>query len=84
MLRLEILYYPTGQENPLRVAAVSDARLLAKVAEAAINEADSYVENLSAMDSGLAEMQRAEVVRLRSVLGLFLPEMKSPASATAA
>jgi hypothetical protein len=76
MLRLEILYYPTGQENPLRVATVSDERLLAKVAEAAINEAASYLGNLSAMDSGMAEMQRAEVGRLRRVLSMFVPGLQ--------
>ena len=84
MLKLELLYYPTNDPRPLRVANISDERLVALASRTAIREAESTAHELSAVDRGLADMQLAEVGRLRRVLGLFLLELKSPASTTAA
>jgi len=82
MLTLEILYYPeTSQKGkPFRVARLSDGLLLERAAETVIEDAESIATKLSAVDGGLASMQRAEIDRLRRVLSRFVPHLRSQES----
>jgi hypothetical protein len=82
MLTLEILYYPkTSQKcKPFRVARLSDGSLLERAAITAIDEAELIATKLSAVDGGLVSMQRAEINRLRRVLSMFLPHLRSQES----
>ena len=73
---LLLVYEPTGG-RPLTIARVEDRRMLLDAAQRAIIAAEQRAEELAAADCVLGEVERAEAVRLRKVLSLFVPELKS-------
>jgi hypothetical protein len=76
---LLLVYEPAGG-RPLTVARVDDRRILLDAAQRAISEAQQRAEELSSADCVLGEVERAEAGRLRTVLGLFVPELRSGAA----
>ena len=73
---LLLVYEPTGG-RPLTVARVEDRRLLLDAAQLAIIAAEQRAEELAAADCLLGEVERAEAGRLRKVLSLLVPELRS-------
>jgi hypothetical protein len=72
-LAVVLVYEPdTPRSHPVAIARVGDARLVAKVAAAAVTEAEQQAKLLSATDAGLGRIQSAEARRLGELLGVRL------------
>jgi hypothetical protein len=67
---------PSGG-RPLTVARVEDARMLVDAAHAAILAAERRAAELAGADCLLGEVERAEAGRLRTVLTLLIPALKT-------
>ncbi len=73
---LLLVYEPAGG-RPLTVARVSDPRMLVDAAQVAIVAAERRAEELTEADRVLGEVEWAEAGRLRKVLSLLVPELKT-------
>jgi hypothetical protein len=73
---LLLVYEPAGG-RALTVARVTDPRMLLDAAQVAILAAELRAEELTAADRVLGEVERAEAGRLRKVLSLLVPELKT-------
>jgi two-component sensor histidine kinase len=78
MISIMLLYEPpAARGKPVPVARVSNEDLIKTVARAAVQEAQARVESLAAADELLGEVEREEALRLRRVLELLIPALKS-------
>lgn len=73
---LLLVYEPVGG-RPLTVARVDDRAMLLDAAQLAILAAEKRAEDLAAADRVLGELERAEAGRLRKVLSLLVPGLKT-------
>jgi len=73
---LAILYEPE-RGRPLTVARVGDRRLLIAAAQAAIAEAHERAIALGDADEFLGAVQREEAERVRRVLTMLVPELRT-------
>lgn len=71
MLCLSLLYCPR-EGQPLRVANVRDAELLAQAADCVIREAERRAAALDEVDNVLGAAEHVEADALRRVLGIFM------------
>ncbi len=76
MIRLAITYEP-DKGRPLMLASITDPSLLVEAARRALAEAEMRCDILAEADEGLAFVQREELERLRRVLTLFVPGLKT-------
>lgn len=77
-ISLMLVYEPaTSKRGPVPIARVADTALSVMVARAAIAQADAHASELSAIDAYLGELEQAEAQRLRQVLLLLLPALRS-------
>jgi two-component sensor histidine kinase len=78
MISIMLLYEPpVAKGKPVPVARVANQDLIEAVARAAVQEAQARVESLTAADELLGEVEREEAFRLRRVLELLIPALKS-------
>jgi len=75
-ISLLLVYEPAGG-RPLTVARVADPRMLLEAAQIAILAAEQRAGEMAAADHVLGEVERAEAGRLRKVLSLLVPELKT-------
>jgi hypothetical protein len=73
---LLLVYEPAGG-RPLTVARVDDRRTLVGAAQVAIVEAEARAELMGEADKILGEVEHAEALRLKTVLRLLVPEIRS-------
>ena len=72
-----LVYEPAGPAGrPVPLVRLSDDVLAARAAKAAIERAEARAERLALADSGLGQIEQANLVRLRQVLTLLLPEAR--------
>jgi hypothetical protein len=77
-ITLMLIYEPaTSQQGPVPLARVDDQNLAVMVARSAIAAAEARAQTLSNADAYLGEVELAEVRRLREVLALLIPGLRS-------
>jgi hypothetical protein len=75
-IRLYITLEPE-HGKAITLARVNDRELLTNAAMAALQEADSMVNEMASQDQMLGQLQRQEASRLRQALELVLPEIRA-------
>jgi hypothetical protein len=77
-ISLVLVYEPEAASGrPMPLARTTDPHPILAVAEQAITDAISRATLLSHSDEVLGELERAEVDRLRTVLTVLIPELRS-------
>jgi hypothetical protein len=71
-----LLVYEAAGKKPVAVARVDSTRLLLRVAEEAIGEAEARAVLFGDVDRVLGDLEREEAKRLKNVLHYLLPELK--------
>jgi metallophosphoesterase superfamily enzyme len=73
-LSILLVYEPAGKK-PVAVARIDSTRILLRVAEAAIGEAQARAVLFGDVDQVLGDVEREEAKRLKNVLHYLLPEL---------
>jgi hypothetical protein len=69
---------PTSRQGPVPIARLDHPGLAIAVAQAVIAQAETHASELAAVDGYFGELAQAEAQRLRRVLSLLLPGLRSP------
>jgi hypothetical protein len=78
-MALLLVYEPaTAEKGTMLVARVKNPRLVVDAARAALEEAQARAGVLLGIDGPLAEIELAEVDRLREVLSILIPAQRKP------